>query len=177
MNFLPNINWAVPSWDLFIILFFVVAAFLYGLSLGRDRIIVILVSLYMALAIVNTAPYINNFTAEINFNNASIFKVSVFLGLFIILFFLLSRSALLNTIAASESQGRWWQSIIFSFFHVGLMLSILMTYLPKDVMSNVSENMRNLFISDPAKFFWLVTPIVMMMLIRKSKGGKPGMDG
>ena len=87
MDFLANINWATPSWDLFIILFFVVAAFLYGLSLGRDRVIVILVSLYMALAIVNTAPYLNSFTAEISYNNASIFNVTIFVGIFIILFF------------------------------------------------------------------------------------------
>lgn len=173
MNFLPNINWGVPSWDLFIVLFFVVAAFLYGLSLGRDRIIVILVSLYMGLAIVNTAPYLNNFSAEISFNNSSIFKVSIFLGLFIILFFLLSRSALLNTIAASDSPGRWWQSIVFSFFHVGLMISIVLTYLPKEFLGNISEGMRNLFISDPAKFFWLVAPIAVMVLIRKPKKSAP----
>ncbi|MFA5188667.1 MAG: hypothetical protein WC460_04880 [Patescibacteria group bacterium] len=169
MDFLTNINWAQPNWDLFIILFFVVAAFLYGLSLGRDRVIVILVSIYMGLAIVNTAPYLNDFSAEINFNNASIFKVTIFLGIFIALFFLLSRSALLHTIAASDSPGRWWQSILFSFFHVGLMISIVMAYLPKEVVNNVSEGMRNLFISDPAKFFWLVAPIVVMVLIRKSK--------
>jgi len=169
MGFLTNINWAAPSWDLFIILFFVVAAFLYGLSLGRDRVIVILVSIYMALAIVNTAPYLNNFTAEISFNNASIFKATFFIGIFIALFFLLSRSALLNTIASSNSPGRWWQSIAFSFFHVGLMLSVLMSYLPTDVSNNVSEGMRSLFISDPAKFFWLVTPIVIMVLIRNKK--------
>jgi hypothetical protein len=169
MDFLTNINWAEPNWDLFIILFFVVAAFLYGLSLGRDRVIVILVSIYMALAIVNTAPYLNSFTAEISFDNASIFKVTIFLGIFIILFFLLSRSALLNTIAASDSPGRWWQSILFSFFHVGLILSILMSYLPKEISSHVSEGMRNLFISDPAKFFWLVAPIIIMVMVRKNK--------
>jgi len=169
MDFLTNINWSAPSWDLFIILFFVVAAFLYGLSLGRDRIIVILVSIYMALAIVNAAPYLNDFNAEISYNNASIFKVTIFLGLFIIVFFLLSRSALLNTIASSDSPGRWWQSIVFSFFHVGLILSILMAYLPKDMTDNISAGMRNLFISDPAKFFWLVAPIAVMVLIRKPK--------
>jgi len=37
--------------DLFIILFFVIAAFLYGFSLGRDRIVAILVSIYMGLAV------------------------------------------------------------------------------------------------------------------------------
>lgn len=174
MDFLTNINWAQPNWDLFIILFFIVAAFLYGLSLGRDRVIVILVSIYMGLAIVNTAPYLNNFSAEVSFNNASIFKVTIFLGIFIALFFLLSRSALLHTIAASDSPGRWWQSILFSFFHVGLMISIIMAYLPKDIVNNVSSGMRNFFISDPAKFFWLVAPIVVMVLIKKNKKREEG---
>jgi hypothetical protein len=169
MDFLANINWATPSWDLFIILFFVVAAFLYGLSLGRDRVIVILVSIYMALAIVNTAPYLSSFNAEISYNNASIFNVTVFVGIFIVLFFLLSRGALLKTLGGSASNGSWWQSMIFSFFHVGLILSILMSYLPQATVNHVSEGMRNLFISDPARFFWLVAPIIMMVLIRKKK--------
>lgn len=173
MGFLANINWAQPSWDLFIVLFFIVAAFLYGLSLGRDRIIVILVSIYMALAIVNTAPYLNDFSAEISVNNASIFKVSVFIGIFLAIFFLLGRSALIHTIASNDSPGRWWQSIAFSFFHVGLILSILLGYLPQDMVNNVSQEMRNLFISDPAKFFWLVAPIVIMVLIRKPKQKPP----
>ena len=60
-------------------------------------------------------------------------------------------------------------SMIFSFFHVGLILSILMSYLPQDMVNHVSAGMRNLFISDPAKFFWLVAPIVMMVLLRKGK--------
>ncbi|MDD5341546.1 MAG: hypothetical protein PHC97_03890 [Patescibacteria group bacterium] len=173
MGFLANMNWATPSWDLFIVLFFVVAAFLYGLSLGRDRIIVILVSIYMALAIVNTAPYLNDFSAEISLNNSSIFKVTLFIGIFIALFFLLGRSALIHTIAATDSPSKWWQSILFSFFHVGLILSILLGYLPQDMVNNVSADMRNLFISDPAKFFWLVTPIVIMVLIRKPKKQPP----
>ncbi len=170
MDFITSLNWAAPTWDLFVVLFFVVAAFLYGLSLGRNRIIVILVSIYMALAIVNTAPYLNDFSAEISYNNASIFKFTVFVGIFIVLFFLLSRGALLRTIASGDSNGSWWQSIVFSFFHVGLILSILMSYLPKEILeANLSAGMRNLFVSDPAKFFWLVTPIVIMVMIRKKK--------
>lgn len=171
MDFVTNINWAAPSWDLFIILFFIVAAFLYGLSLGRNRVIVILVSIYMALAIVNTAPYLNNFSAEISYNNASIFKFTIFVGIFIALFFLLSRGALIRTIASSDrGAGAWWQAIIFSFFHIGLILSILMSYLPREMLeNNLSAGMRDLFISDPARFFWLVAPIAMMVVIRKKK--------
>jgi hypothetical protein len=169
MDSLLNINWAAPSWDLFIILFFVVAAFIYGLSLGRDRIIIILVSIYMALAIVNTAPYLKSFSAEISYNNASVLKATVFVGIFVILFFLWSRNALLKTIGISGGQGTWLQSILFSFFHVGLMLSILLSYLPQSTLGNISPGMRNLLISDPARFFWLVAPLLVMVLVKKKK--------
>lgn len=169
MNALAHINWTQPSWDLFIVLFFVVAAFLYGLSLGRDRVIAILVSIYMALAITTNAPYLTSFTAEISINNASILKVSVFLGMFIILFFLMSRSALLNTIASADVQGRWWHAIVFSFFHVGLLLSITLGYLPQDYVNFISPDMRSLFISEQAKFFWLVAPVVAMSLVKREE--------
>ncbi len=169
MNALANINWTQPSWDLFIVLFFVVAAFLYGLSLGRDRVIAILVSIYMALAITTNAPYLTSFTAEISINNGSILKVSVFLGMFVILFFLMSRSALLNTIASGDVQGRWWHAIVFSFFHVGLLLSITLGYLPQHIVNFISPDMRSLFISEQARFFWLVAPVIAMSLVKREE--------
>lgn len=165
-----NINLAAPTWDLFIILFFVVAAFLYGLSLGRNRVIIILISIYISLAIVKTAPYLDGFSTEVSLNNSSVFQVTVFVGLFVVLFFLLTRGALMRTIAAKNSQGVWYQSILFSFFQCGLMLSIILSYLPQEMLNDhVSKNMQSLFISDPAMFFWLVAPILVMVVIRKKK--------
>jgi len=171
VNFLSTINWNTPSWDLFIVLFFIVGAFLYGLSLGRDRILAILTSIYMALAIVNTAPYMDSFSLHIAVNDKSAVNITVFLGVFIVLFFLLSRSAIVGTFA-SDNIGKWWHSIVFSFFHIGLMLSIVLQYLPPEILNNISVPMRSYFISDPAKFFWLVAPIVVMVLVggRKEEG-------
>lgn len=163
---LANINWTTPTWDLFIVLLFFVGAFLYGLSLGRDRILVILTSIYVALAIVNTAPYLSEFNLGVDVNGQSLFHVTVFLGTFLVLFFLLSRAAV-NSFAGDDN-GRWWHSIVFSFFHVGLMLSIVLRYLPSDILNNISEGMRWYLISDPARFFWLVAPVVVMALV----GGK-----
>lgn len=167
MQLLSSINWTSPSWDLFIILLFFVGAFLYGLSLGRDRILVILTSIYMALAIVNTAPYLTTTTVGFNVNGGSFFKVTIFLGTFLVLFFLVSRSAVKSF--AGDSSGRWWHSIVFSFFHVGLMLSIILKYLPDEILKNISAPMQSYLISDPARFFWLVAPIVVMALTGSSK--------
>lgn len=167
-SWIANFNWAEPTWDLFIILFFVIAALLYGMSLGRDRIIVILISIYMALAVVNTAPYINDITAEVGVNEFFVVKITAFVSIFVVLFFLLSRSALLATVASSDSQGRWWQVIVFSFLHVGLLISITLSFLPGSATENLAPLTQTLFVSELARFLWIIAPILLMIII---KGG------
>jgi hypothetical protein len=162
-----SVNWATPTWDLFIVIFFIVTVFLYGMSLGRDRIIVILVSIYMALAVVSNAPMIGraNPNADIQFGNIFAFKVSAFLGLFILLFFLLSRSALMKTFG-NMAAGRWWQVFVFSVFHVGLLVSITLSFLPSDAVGHLAPITRLLFATDIAKFIWIVAPITGMVLLK-----------
>jgi len=167
-NFVANVNWAQPSWDLFIVLFFIIAGLLYGLSLGRDRVIVILVSIYMALAVVNTAPFIGNFNADIGLSNVFVFRISAFVAIFIALFLLLARSALLQTIASSDSRGTWWQVMVFSFLHVGLLISIVLSFLPASAADHLAAATKSFFVSANARFIWIISPIVAMILI---KGG------
>lgn len=167
-SYVANVNWAQPTWDHFIILFFLIAGFLYGLSLGRDRIIVILVSIYMALAVVNTAPYLGNLTTEIGISSLFVLKISAFIVIFIVLFFLLSRSALLATIANADSHGAWWQVLLFSFLHVGLLTSITLSFLSEESVDKLAPLTRNLFASEAANFLWILAPIIAMILI---KGG------
>ncbi len=168
MQFLQSINWATPTWDLFILIFFIVGAFLYGFSLGRDRVIVILVSIYMALAVINTAPYLNVLSGKdisINFGPNFAFKVTLFLGVFVALFFLLSRSALSRALG-SDSTGSWWQVILFSFLHTGLLISVILSFLPTQAAENLLPVTQKIFISDLAKFLWITTPIAAMILFK-----------
>lgn len=162
-----NVNWIEPSWDLFIILFFIVASLIYGVSLGRDRIIVILVSIYISLAITNYIPSLENFTANISVNDAFAVRVSLFLGVFILLFFFLSHSALLKSMGRGPGQGKLWQVIPFSFLHVGLLISVTMSFFPADLADVLSPLTQNLFVSDIAKAFWVLTPVVAMAILGK----------
>ena len=167
-SMVASINWTQPSWDLFIVLFFIIAGFLYGLSLGRDRIIVILISVYMSLAVVNSAPFIGNFKADIGIDQFFVFRISTFVAVFIALFFLMSRSALLSTIASSDTRGPWWQVLLFSFLHVGLLISITLSLLPPAASSHLAPITQNIFVHDVGRFVWIVAPIMAMILI---KGG------
>ena len=162
-QFLSQINFSSPTWDLFIILFFLVFSLLYGLSLGRDRILVIIVSIYMALAVVSNAPLLGTFNADINLSQYFAFKITTFLGIFVLLFFLLSRSALLKTFG-NLAAGTWWQVLVFSVFHVGLLVSITLSFLPPDAIGHLAPFTRQLFASDGGKFFWVIAPIIAMVM-------------
>lgn len=165
---IQNVNWLNPSWDLFIVLFFIVASLIYGISLGRDRIIVILVSIYMALAIVNYIPFINAFTASISVNDAFALRVSVFLGVFIILFFFLSHSALLRTLGHAAAQGPLWQVMIFSFLHVGLLISVTLSFFPANLSNVLSPVTQSFFTSDLARSIWVSLPVLAMVVMGRN---------
>src|SRR3989344_4722260 len=110
---LSGVSLSTPSWDLFIILFFVIAIFLYGISLGRDRNIIILIGIYMSLAVVNSAPFkmLEDKLDTSEIGKFIVLKTVLFLGTFIVLFFLLSRSSLLKSIGFQMS-GPWWHAFL-----------------------------------------------------------------
>ena len=163
--FLQGIDWTTPTWDLFIILFFILASIIYGFSLGRDRIIVILISIYMALAIVNYAPFLGNYTAEVGVSGVFFFRVSTFVASFMSLFFLMSRSALASTLGRRTRDGSWYQVIIFSFLHVGLLISSVFSFLPSAITENLAPLTKQLFVNDLAMFVWVILPILFMIAI------------
>lgn len=170
-NVIQNIDWTRPTWDLFIILFFVVAAFLYGLSLGRDRIIVILISIYVSLALVDHAPFLNSPQVQDWMNNLLgqffVVQISAFVLLFIFLFVVITRSALMKSIAAADSTGPWWQVLLFSVMHVGLLVSIILSYLPAETLDGVLAPLtRQTFTTESAQSFWILAPIIALFLLK-----------
>ncbi len=165
LSLIQSINLTQPTWDTFIVLLFIIGALLYGLSLGRDRVIVILVSVYMALAVVANAPVLRDLNLlQFSVNDNYAVKIGFFLGLFIILFFMLSRSALLHTIAASNAPGSWWQTIVFSVLQVGLLISITLSFLPPEMTSGLSWHTQQIFLSYWGKSAWMVLPVAFMAI-------------
>lgn len=165
-GYINNLDWAHPSWDLILIMFFLLGSLIYGMSMGRDRIIVVLVSIYMAIAIVSYAPYISNFVTEVKIGNTFAFQVTMFVGLFAVLFFLMSQSALLKHLGGSIERGGTISAMMFSVLHTGLLISVILSYLPKEALHVFSPQIQKFFVADIAKFVWVVAPIVVMAMTR-----------
>ncbi|MFH0928347.1 MAG: hypothetical protein V1821_02625 [bacterium] len=165
VTIVSNINWSAPTWDLVLALFVVIGVFLYGLSLGRNRNLAILISIYMALAVVNFAPYVSTLATQGQFRNLFALNVTAFVGIFAILFFIFSNSALVRAFGQEEGGGLI-HSVIFGILHVGLLICVVLSYLPATSLSAFSPVVKTVFVDDLSKFIWITAPIVMMAVFR-----------
>ncbi|MBU1167374.1 hypothetical protein KKC60_03125 [Patescibacteria group bacterium] len=159
-----NVNWGVPSWDLFIVLFFVVSVFVYGLSLGRERIMVILASIYMAYAVSSNLPFITEkMSQKFNLGPVFVMRTVVFLVILVALFFLFSRMNIFNNLGGGTSLP---VVALFSVLHVGLFVTIIFSFIPPTALAGLSSTTRMVFGSEIGKFLWIIAPIGAMYLMK-----------
>ena len=172
-SWINSFDWSHPSWDLLVILFIVFGGLIYGMSLGRDRLALTTVAIYMSMAIVSVAPFVNQtFSAKVNVAGYAFdIKVVAFLGLLLFVLFFFTRGALFRSFLGGEGTGGFIQSLFLSFAHSGLIVAIILNYLPSEVVQNFSNTIRNIFYGDWQLFWWLCAPIVIMLVFstRKSK--------
>src|SRR6185369_5555176 len=145
-----NFNWHTPSWDLFIILFWLVASVIYAFAAGRGRILTILMSVYMSRLIVLEAPFLSSEVGKKLHGSAlSLQQLVTFSLLFIILFIFLGRYAF-KTSADGRRMSSVAFGIVFAVLQVGLLINIVLNYLPALTRSSFDPLIQLLFIKDPA---------------------------
>lgn len=160
-----TINWTSPSWDLFVIVIFVAGIFLCSLGLGKDKTFVILVSSYISLALVSKLSLIQEilgFQLGGSFVNDS----AVFLGGTLFLFFVLSNSAFTSVFDQGLDKA-WFQTAVISFLQIGLMISIIVSFLTPEEAAGLSDFMKSFFADNQAQFIWLISPIVAITILKK----------
>jgi hypothetical protein len=170
VSLVQNFNWHTPSWDLFIVLAWVGASIVYSFATGRGRVINILLSVFMAKLLTIEAPFLTNaIYSKVPSSLQSLQQLAAFVAIFLVLFMLLGRFVF-KTSADSHRLGSLFFSLIFSFLQIGLLINIILTFLPLGVQENFSQLIQFIFIKKPAGFIWLVTPIVYLVLLGKFVG-------
>ena len=157
-NVLSNFNWTSPSWDMFIFLLFIVVFLVYCFTLRKKKIVILTLSLYMALLVSQSVPLFRDSWQNL--------QLGTFWVLFIFIFIFLYKSKLVRISGGSM---RWWQVILFNFFHVGLLLSINVRLLPLDSVREMMPLSQGFFANDWAGFVWALAPILLMPFIRNKE--------
>ncbi len=151
------------SWDSFLILIFIFAVLVYSFFVNRERLTVVLLSVYAALAIIVATPVITNALATFPSQQMITYRLAAFLALFVVLYLLFSHNMSLR----SEIGHAWWQAGILSFMQVGLLMSCILTLLPKDAITSTIAPL--LFTGDISRSFWLLAPMLSMMIMRRGR--------
>lgn len=164
-NVLSSINLTTPSWDLFVLIIFAVGIGFYLLSLGKDRAFVILLSSYIAFALMSRLELLEK-VAGVDLENSFMNQTVLYLALIGALFLILSRSAFTAALS-SGAAGGWFQTLVVSFLQIGLVLSVIVSFLPQAEANNLSIFLKSVFVEDGSQAFWFVTPLLAIFLLKE----------
>lgn len=160
-SFLSN-----PTWDILLLLFFFAAVFVYGLMVGRNRIIVLLFASYPAALINEYVKYPGNFLENLNVSQMIFLKSFTFFILSLLIFLILKKSGF----SRKELNKKTGQVLFLSFLNVGLWANIVFGYalaISAEVIK-LAPLTRLLFGSTPSHIIWLVLPILILFWLEKN---------
>jgi hypothetical protein len=160
---------AVPSAVIFLAVLAGIGL-LYGFVAGRDRIVHVILSLYVALAIVTNAPllaYVYRWFQAVPSVQA---RLLCFLGVFIIVFLLLWRSHILRSMA--RERGRIWEAGLFSLLQMGLVMTIVLLLVPREAVDPLPALLKSVFVSDLGRSIWLIGPLIALIFTGRPAGGE-----
>lgn len=151
-----------PTWDLVLIFALLSAGFFYGISAGKRRIAATILYSYVSLAISSALPlttWMNSSSAIEKFY----IRGGVFLGLFLLLAFTLGSKRSRGFAPASS----WWQIFLLSFLQVGLLVHLILGFLPQETIGMLAPLTKNVFANPQLHIWWLLIPIVVVILFRR----------
>lgn len=164
---------AATGWDIFIILIFLIAVFVYGFFLGRNRMVILLLASYFSWAIIKVFPWQRLATLTwlgIGQSPSSSFMMLIFLGLILVFYFLIPRSVLSSALRIRKrGEATWLQLFLLSIMQLGLIVSVLISFLPEEVVTAFAPMLKKIFIGNEAQFVWIALPILVITLMRKKK--------
>jgi len=173
-DFLTNFNiGAASGWDIFIVVVLLLAILIYGFFLGRNRMIIILLSSYFSYLIVLNIPWWKISSIGwlgIDQNPSSSLRIILFLGIILLFYFLMPRSVLTSALRVKKrGLAPLWQLFILSVVQIGLLAVVIFSFLPVEALSNLAPTVRKIFIGPEAQFVWIVLPILVILLMRKKR--------
>jgi len=161
---LSQISLTAPSWDMFVALLVIVLALIYSALLGKNRIIVFSLALYMAFALAQLAsgtPWGGLTFGAARFSLQSI----VFAGLTLVLFFVLPK-ILPGRLGESARRRKFWPGVLVGFFHVGFFIGLILSFLPAGFVGYWLPLSRQLLATPIALAAWGILNIIAIALSR-----------
>jgi hypothetical protein len=147
----------------------IVALILYGLSVGRTRALVSLLSIYVAYVITVLFPYIGWLTGKIPSSYQAMVGIGLFIALYGVTFGILSGSLLKGRLTLGEIS--LWQVVVISIVQIGLLASICLSLLSTEAGIRVMGPLYRWFGGQHALWAWAVASLLIMPFMHGHRRG------
>ncbi len=158
----------VPSWDLFLVIFFIVSIG-YGFVLQRDKVIVTMLAVYAGIVMANVfgGPLQSFFQGDKTIGNQLFIKANatpftVQAGVFILVTILVSMRSGLGR-SGSRSTLSTFELVVFSFLNSALILTAIFSFLDPAARDHFAETSKiaRMFITHQT--WWTLAPIIALV--------------
>lgn len=153
-----------PTWDTFIILFFVVMT-VYGLLLGRGRVFNILINTYVGYVIASElGDFAYSYLSKAN-ELAHSFQVSLFGAKVIVFAAVIFLLTLKSELAGTQDDGMTSSvyTAVYGFLSAGLILSTVFTFMTESDRINLFSSSSIASQVYQYHLVWLVAPILVIL--------------
>lgn len=150
----------LPSWDVFTLVFFGAAVLIYSFFVSRERLALVLVSIYSALALSLNTPLVIHYISRQPSAQYPWIRLGLFIALFLLFFIIFSAKLSMRTDAGHH----WFAAFALSFFQVGLLMASILMFLPQDVFPSALAH--GLFTGDIQQSFWMIAPALGMLTMK-----------
>jgi len=161
-----NLN--ISSWDIALLLILIGGGFLLGLFLGRNRIFLLLLGMYISYALLSVIPLNKLFPSMFQREEDFVILIVLFLVLIGLVFFLLSRS-ILKTSIRKKADKMILQSVVLSVFFIGAIISVVFSFFPKNLLSQFSDLALMIFDTLWARALWFIVPLIFIGLFKRKR--------
>lgn len=144
--------------DISLLALLIILSFVFGMFIGRYKLITILVNIYVAFAVTMAVPaqYFSDYSYKLIFFLASI-----------IILTLISKQLFEIYISGSGSSFLW-RVFVMSFLELAFLLSLVLTIIPKKVaLGYISPMAYGYLATENARLAWTVIPLVFLFFIHK----------
>lgn len=164
---LNRVNFTNPTWDVFLILFFITFAFLYGIFLGRDKIINLIIVIFFSYLLTINLDFLSSIIKNLTEAQFSIFRLISFIVFLLLFFFIVTKKSILSSVSNYASS--WWHVLLYSIIHTGLLISLSLSLLSPDFLNVFGGVIKIIFINSYSVFSWILLSVLSLIFLKKSE--------
>lgn len=158
----------IASWEIILVLFLIGGGFLLGILLGRDRIFLLLIGSYVSFGLISVIPFKKLIPDLFDKEEDFVIFIVIFLAVIGLVYFIFSRS-LLKTAIRKKGRRSIFQIFFLTMFLIGIILSMIFSYLPEDLLNQFSDIIQKVFNTPLAQTLWLIVPLLFVGIFRRRK--------